>query len=75
MTRTLGMDKRSEHWTKSVFRKNLVPLQAIARRLNMSYEYISAVLSGSVVASDDVYTKLEQFAYIILQNVGKDPRD
>jgi hypothetical protein len=75
MTRTLGMNKRSEHWTKSIFRQNLIPLTAISRRLDMSYEYVSAVLSGSVAASDDVYEKLEEFAYEVLRSIKADQRD
>ena len=74
MTRSLGMSKY-EHWTKAIFRQNLIPLQSMARRLGMSYEYLSAVLSGSVDASKGTYEKLEEFAFTVLKHSKDDPRD
>ena len=71
MGRGFGNRNNDEHWAREIFRKWQIPLHALSRRLNDSSPYLSAVLTGSIVPSDYLNTKIEGFAFQVIENAKK----
>ena len=58
----------NEHPTKAVFRQCKFPISAVARYLDLSYPYVSSMLSGIIRATPSNDAKLKELADYIKSN-------
>ena len=47
------------HWSKEIIKRHNVPLGAVSKHLELSYQYVSLILSGNSKATPETEEKLK----------------
>ena len=56
---------REEHWSKKVFRDKGITVGDVARALDLSYTYVSGMLSGNITVSKGQEERIKELvAYV-----------
>ncbi|MFC1488577.1 hypothetical protein ACFL6B_01885 [Thermodesulfobacteriota bacterium] len=59
------------HWSKSIFKRHNVPINAVARYLNLSFHYVSGMLSGICRVTPENEEKLRKLVKRIEEDLQK----
>ena len=59
----IKLDKleREEHWSKAIFLEKGLSIGDVARVLDLSYPYVSAMLSGTFKITDEQEERITEF--------------